>query len=259
MILISRTKLAHRSLLGSMVLAIALVSPIWADDDNERKAQNQDQIDCGDPNNVNHSECSDLLPPQTVVEESPPQTSQPAAPPTPTGPPPVVTIGSPFDVLLTLPDAGKEATRVKLDEGSDSKGQWAHARYERRAESGSVESLGPIVIDHTVYVAPNAEMAKQIFNTEKDRNAQFPEKAPSDKRTGSFPWNLQNFVEQTAALSACSDCASNEQLYLHHRIVQQNRNGVSVLYLYGRDKRGSEEITTQKASEFWARMIADRM
>jgi hypothetical protein len=104
------------------------------------------------------------------------------------------------------------------------------------------------------------DQAKQLFKDETAKNDRFPEQAARDERKGSFKFDIKNIVDQTSAISGCNDCGGKDQLMLHHRIIQQRANVVSVLYLYGRDKRGSEEILTQKiAEDLWAYMVSQRI
>lgn len=246
---------AARTAAGAAILLLTVnLVPVWAE-----------EIDCEDKDNAGLPECQTTMTPSTPAVEAPPQEN--TAPEAPPAPPqgPVMYNGSPMDMLFTLADAGKEATRTKLDESSDSRSKWAHIRFERGlgqqgsgAESGSQDTLGPRVIDHTIYVATSFDNAKAIYKEEVARNPRFPEKG-NDPLGGTFPWKLENLVEQTEALSACNDCNGRDQLFLHHRIVQQRNNVVSILYLYGRDKRGTEEITTQKESEIWQRKVAERI
>jgi hypothetical protein len=255
----------HRSLHVSVLAALfafALVLPVWADDDTKRETQNSDVIDCEDRDNATLSECQTVASPDAAPADMSggdegQWSAAPSAPPQPTGP--VIFNGSPVDILFTLADAGKEATPYKFEEGSDARSRWARARYERRSDTGSQDTLGPRVIDHTVYVTQNFEQAKQLFTEEVAKNEKFPEQAARDARKGSFKWDLVNLVEQTGALSACNDCGGKDQLMLHHRIVQQRYNIVSVIYLYGREGRGSEQITSQKASELWPRKVSERI
>lgn len=247
--------------LAVMGLAFTSLTPVtlYADDDNPRETpSSQGEVDCNDQANLQMAECQTQTSTQPTTPSEPMQeTSAPPPPESPaaTGP------GSPRDVLFNLADAGKEATQYKNDEGTDAKGAWARVRYERRTDTGSADTFGPRVIDHQVFIAKDVETARQIFQENKDRNATFPEQDRNDARGGTFPWNnIENLVEQTVAISACNDCNAKDQVMLHHRIVQQRGRAVSVLYLYGRDKRGNEEITTQNAVFTpFVRKVADRM
>jgi hypothetical protein len=217
---------------------------------------NANEVDCEDKDNAMLPECKPLTPP-VVTGEAPPAQSE-SAPPPPTGP--ELYKGHAVDIVFKLVDAGKEATQYKFEDGSDARGTWAKARYERRDDSGSADSLGPRVIDHATYVTNTFEQAKQLFQEEAAKNERFPEQNARDERKGFFKFDIKNVVEQTAAVTACNDCGGSAQLMLHHRIVQQRENKVSVLYLYGRDKRANEEILTQKrAEELWAYEVSLRI
>lgn len=259
----SRKFVSPAYLFFAALLALSLIGPAWADEDDDRKQQEEATIDCSDRDNAHHSECQAVNPPadMTVQETSGGDAGQSGPPetPAPRQAGPVIYTGSPVDILLTLPDAGKEAVPTKFEEGTDNRGRWGRVRFERRTDSGSQDTFGPRVIDHTVYVTSTWEQAKQLFKDETAKNERFPEQSARDERKGFFKYDLINLVEQTSAISACNDCGGKDQLMLHHRIVQQRYNIVSVIYLYGREKRGSEEITSQKASELWPRKVSERI
>jgi hypothetical protein len=246
------------------LLALALVGPVLADDENDKKpVETSNEVDCEDKDNAALPECLALKPPVVITEEVPPATSTesasaPPAAPVETGS--ALYQGSARDVVFKLADAGKEATQMQFQDGTESRGTWARGRYERRDDSGSSDTLGPRVIDHTVYVTKNVEQAKQLFKDESAKNEKFPEQNPRDERRGYFKFDIKNIVEQTSAVSACNDCNGKDAILLHHRIVQQRGNIVSVLYLYGREKRGAEELLTQKrAEELWAYEVSLRI
>jgi hypothetical protein len=246
------------SLCLSLLLGLAVIGPVRADDDDKKPVETSNEVDCEDKDNAGLPECQPVVPP-VVTEEAPPASTEAAPePPKPTGP--VLFQGTALDLVFKLTDAGKEATMYDSDDGSDARGTWARRRYERRDDSGSADTLGPRVIDHTVHVTKTVDQAKQLFKDESAKNDKFPEQLARDQRKGFFKFDIKNMVEQTAAVSACNDCGGKDQLMLHHRIVQQRENKVSVLYLYGRDKRGNEEILTQKrAEELWAYEVSLRI
>jgi len=244
------------------LLGLSLIGHAWADDGDEKKQIPQSsEVDCEDKDNAALPECQPVTPPVVTEDQAPPPEtdSAPSAPAAKqTGP--VLYTGPAMDLVFKLADAGKEAVQYRLDEGADDKGTWARGRYERRDDTGSADTLGPRVIDHTVYVTKTIDIAKQLFTAEAAKNDKFPEQAARDERKGSYKFDIKNYVDQTAAISACNDCGGKDQLMLHHRVVQQHSNVVSVLYLYGRDKRGTDEITTQKIVEgLWAFMVSQRI
>jgi hypothetical protein len=252
------------------LLGLSLIGQAWADDDNEKKqAPVSNEVDCEDKDNAALPDCKPITPPLVTDQQTPPDTggSQADAPapqqadtPAPQQTGSELYNGPAMDLVFKLADAGKEAVQYRLDQGADDKGTWAHGRYERRDDTGSADTLGPRVIDHAVYVTKTVDQAKQLYKDEVAKNERFPEQAARDERKGSFKFDIKNFVEQTAALSGCNDCGGKDQLMLHHRIVQQRNNVVSVLYLYGRDKRGADEITTQKmAEQLWSYMVSQRI
>ena len=257
---------SRASLFLTVLLALALIGPVWADDENKKPVDPSNEVDCEDKDNALLPECLPLMPPVTVTDNTAPSTSTESAPAAPAATAVPADAGgglyqgSARDIVFKLADAGKEATQSKFEEGSDARGNWARGRYERRDDSGSSDSLGPRVIDQTVYVAKTVDQAKQIFKDEVAKNQNFPEQDSRDERRGYFKFDIKNVVEQTAAVSACNDCNGKDQILLHHRVVQQHDNIVSVMYLYGRDKRGPDEITTQKrVEELWAYMVSQRI
>jgi hypothetical protein len=250
------------SVFFALLFGLALIGQAWADDGDEKKqAPTSNEVDCEDKDNAALPECQPVTPPLATDEQVPADTTESApSAPTPKQTGPVLYTGPAMDLVFKLADAGKEAVQFRLDEGADDKGTWARGRYERRDDSGSADTLGPRVIDHTVYVTKTIDQAKQMFKDEAAKNDRFPEQAARDQRRGSFKFDIKNFVDQTAAITACNDCGGKDQLMLHHRIVQQHSNVVSVLYLYGRDKRGADEILTQKVAEqLWSFMVSQRI
>jgi hypothetical protein len=249
------------SLFFAVLLGLSLIGPAWADDgDEKKKVETSNEVDCEDKDNAALPECRPANSPVVIQESAPPQSESAPSSPAPSQTGSGLYTGPATDLVFKLSDAGKEATQYEFKDGADDKGTWARGRYERRDDTGSADTLGPRVIDHTVYVTKTADQAKQLFKDETAKNDRFPEQVARDERKGSFKFDISNMVEQTSAISACNDCDGKDQLMLHHRIVQQKNNIVSVLYLYGRDKRGSEEIVTQKIAELqWAYLVSQRI
>src|SRR5688572_873250 len=89
----------------------------------------------------------------------------------PTPRPPVT---DPRTVVLTIADAGKEATQYLNEEGTDKYGKWARTRFERDRSNGA-SALGPNVMDSKVWVAKDVETAKALFR-EQAAIKNFPER-----------------------------------------------------------------------------------
>src|SRR4051794_30002484 len=73
--------------------------------------------------------------------------------------PPRGPLTDPKQALLTIADAGKEATPFINEQGTDKYGPWARARFERDRSNGASD-LGPNVMDNKVWIAKDADSAK---------------------------------------------------------------------------------------------------
>jgi hypothetical protein len=174
-------------------------------------------------------------------------------------------------MLLTAEEAGAEAVQVKETQGEDGPAHWARRRWERDGGDGSSGTSernnrgsnkdagsakdrdshyavsGPLVLDNTVYRANDLAAARQVYQNEVSKQATFPEAA--DQVSGSFPFPMTPLGDESAALSACNDCMSKDEIYVHRRTVVRRGPVVTVVYTYGVDKVITEDLATWFAGQ----------
>jgi hypothetical protein len=97
-------------------------------------------------------------------------------------------------------------------------------------------------------VAKDVETAKAIFSEQEARQRQFPERGPDDYAGGPFkfeaPW--QPPAEEWTALSAClrDACVSPVgRIDVHQRMIARKGTVVSVIYLFGRQRTATPDLT----------------
>jgi len=173
--------------------------------------------------------------PQQQPQQSPPQQAQQSQPSddeddneaeVPRGP-----LTDPSQAVLTLADAGKEATQYASEDGNDKYGHWARTRYERD-RTNSASTLGPNVIDSKVWVAKDLDSAKALYK-EQSAIKNFPERkepvqGPNDK--GKPTKYGEEFSFETGYYQDSDDKVSQ-----HYRFVMRQGTSVAVLYLFGRE------------------------
>ena len=147
--------------------------------------------------------------------------------PAPRGP-----VTDPHTVVLTLADAGKEATPYKDESGTDKYGKWALTRFERDRSNGA-SSLGPNVMQSKVWVAKDVETAKGLFK-EQVAVKGFPERTESARGTVEKVKPTQ-YGEEFSFDSAFYQDDDNK-VWQHYRFVIRVGNLVSVVYLFGREE-----------------------
>src|SRR4051794_36070210 len=111
-------------------------------------------------------------PPSQQANNPPPPEPKPDDKPQPSGP-----TTDPWQVVLTLADAGKEAVQFLSDEGTDKYGRWARTRYERDRTTAS-STLGPNVVYSKVWIAKDPDSAKALYK-EQAAVKDFPERTES--------------------------------------------------------------------------------
>ncbi|MCC6177596.1 MAG: hypothetical protein IT305_20030 [Chloroflexi bacterium] len=135
----------------------------------------------------------------------------------------------PTQMVLTLADAGKEATQYFDKQGTDKYGQWAHTRFERD-RSNSASTLGPNVLDSKAWVAKDVEAAKALFK-EQAAVKDFPER--TEGITGiNDRLKPTKFGEDFAFTTSYFQ---DEKVWHHYRIVIRQGANVAVLYMFGRE------------------------
>jgi hypothetical protein len=137
--------------------------------------------------------------------------------------------------VLTAADAGKEATEYKNEDSTDKWGKFAHTRFERDRSSGA-STLGPNVIDNKVWVAKDAEAAKQLFK-EQAAVKNFPER----KEGVNGPVEKIKPTSYGEEFSFTSAFYQDEKIWQHYRFVIRQGNVVAVIYLFGREEFFQDE------------------
>jgi hypothetical protein len=163
---------------------------------------------------------------------------------------------NPRDLAVTDDEAGKQATRVLNEEGSDARSSWVHLQWERNIENADALT-GPWTVHSSVWVAQDFETARAIFKEQADKNKSFPEAYYA--RGGTFPLDLPGVGTQAAALSACMDCNVKDEINLHHRAVIRWGIVVHVLYLYGVDKVNPQDQMRWYVNQVQGRIPAEAL
>ena len=163
----------------------------------------------------------------------------------------------PSQIVLTLADAGKQATDFGQHQGTDKYGQWYQARYERDRSDGA-STLGPNVIDTKAWVTKDVDTAKALFK-EQVAIKDFPER--KEAITGP----------NETVKPACpgEDCSvqkaywESDKLWQHLRYVIRRGKNVAVLYLFGRDDfffdRKEKTNTWNGSGDWYPQTMVDRM
>jgi hypothetical protein len=145
-------------------------------------------------------------------------------------PQPHVPAADPHKVVLTIEDAGKEATQYINDEGNDKYGKWARTRYERDRSNGA-SALGPNVMDSKVWVAKDVETAKGLYK-EQSAIKNFPER----KEKVEGPVEKIKPTKYGEEFSFEAGYFQDDKIWQHYRIVYRRVNLVAVVYLFGREE-----------------------
>jgi hypothetical protein len=141
-------------------------------------------------------------------------------------------VTDPKTVILTIADAGKEATQYLNDEGTDKFGKWARTRFERDRSNGA-SSLGPNVMDSKVWVGKDVETAKTLFK-EQAAIKNFPERKEPAKGAVEKVKPTKYGEEFTYVSAYYQD--DDNKIWQHYRFVMRVGNIVSVVYLFGREE-----------------------
>ena len=167
----------------------------------------------------------------------------------------------PREIATTDDEAGKRVTVEADEDGTDDYGRWTHRRWSRDRESSDLH-VGPVLIDNTVWVAPNLDTARAVYKIQVDKMREFPERAVNqDSAKGPFAFQVKeglkpsDLAEDAAALSACVDCDVKTVIYTHRRIVLRRLNVVTVMYIFGRENVATPELAVWYAWQVSQRMI----
>jgi hypothetical protein len=136
----------------------------------------------------------------------------------------------PKQAILTIADAGKEATQYISDEGTDKYGKFARNRFERDRSNGA-SALGPNVIDNKVWVAKDIESAKALFK-EQAAIKNFPER----KEAVQGPVEKIKPTSYGEEFSVTTGFFQDDKIWQHYRFVIRQGNVVAVVYLFGREE-----------------------
>ncbi|MCC7371515.1 MAG: hypothetical protein IT306_24055 [Chloroflexi bacterium] len=149
--------------------------------------------------------------------------------------PPRGPLNDPKEAILTIKDAGKEATQYISDEGTDKYGKFARNRFERDRSNGA-SALGPNVIDNKVWVAKDVETAKALFK-EQAAIKNFPER----KEGVQGPVEKIKPTKYGEEFNVETGFYQDEKIWHHYRFVMRVGNVVSVIYLFGREEFFQDE------------------
>jgi hypothetical protein len=170
-------------------------------------------------------------------------------------PQPRVPATDPHKVVLTVQDAGKEATQYINDEGTDKYGKWVRTRYERDRSNGA-SALGPNVMDSKVWVAKDVETAKALFK-EQSAIRNFPER--KEKVDGPVEKIKPTKYGQEFAFQG--GYFQDEKIWQHWRSVILQDNLVAVVYLFGREEffQDVKDLTWTGQGDWFTSAIYNRM
>lgn len=164
----------------------------------------------------------------------------------------------PFEIILTHEEGGGKDVVVAVDEDcSDARARCAHRRWERDGESDA--SVGPIVTVNKVWVARDVETARAIYREQESRQREFPERPLDEYVNGPFKFEPPRTppAEEWTALSGCfrDQCEAPGRLDVHQRMIARKGSVVSVLYLFGRSRTATPDLTvfftTQVMERVW--------
>jgi hypothetical protein len=169
--------------------------------------------------------------------------------------PPRGPLTDPKHAVLTIQDAGKEATQYIADEGSDKYGKFVRNRFERDRANGS-SAIGPNVIDSKVWVAKDLETAKTLFK-EQAAIKNMPERKEG----------VQGPVEKIKPPSVGEEFAfdtgfyQDDKVWQHYRFVFRQGTSVGVLYLFGRQElfQDAKDRTWTGFADWFSKTMVERM
>ena len=172
-------------------------------------------------------------------------------------PQPHVAITDPKNGVLTVADAGKEATQYLSEEGTDKYGKWARTRFERDRSNGA-SALGPNVMYSKIWVATDLAAAKAVF-AEQAAIKNFPERKEQ----------VQGPVEKLKPTKFGEDFAfqsgyfqdDDNKIWQHYRYVMRQGTSVAVLYLYGREElfQDTKDRTWTGFVDWFPKTLTERM
>lgn len=149
----------------------------------------------------------------------------------------------PRELAMTEEEGGgKDVVRVADEDCSDERARCLRLRWERDFETDA--SVGPIVTENKVWVARDLETAKAIYRDQEKLQKEMPERI--EYANGPFKWEAPRTppAEEWTGANACikDRCDQPGRIDLHQRMVARNKNVVSVVYLFGRERHSTPEL-----------------
>jgi hypothetical protein len=200
--------------------------------------------------------------PQPVATPVPVSAPVPATPPAPAAVPPPAPVAGPIlkaptEILLRIEELGTDIGQLYLNTGSDDRGRWAEARYERPLQLMNA-GLGPIRIVSRTHVGNTVADARSKYAEEAGRQTSMPEAQDEFGLVylNQCPQDCVTAVgEEQISHGACNDnCGTVRFNRLHQRTVLRYQNVTSVLYFWGR----SDQATVAQTN-VWLTIIRGRM
>ncbi len=149
----------------------------------------------------------------------------------------------PREIALTDEEGGGKETWVAADEEcSDERARCVHRRWERDEETDA--GVGPVVTDVHVWVARDVEAAKAIYREQEKLQKEMPERTMG--ADGPFKWEGPTEIqaEEWNAASACiKDKCEGSGSNRHHRLLARKGNIVSKVYIFGRERNTTPQLT----------------
>jgi hypothetical protein len=146
--------------------------------------------------------------------------------------PPRGPLTDPKQALLTIADAGKEATPFINEAGTDKYGPWARARFERDRSNGASD-LGPNVMDNKIWVTKDVDSAKALFK-EQAAITNMPER--KEKVDGPVEKIKPTAYGEDFSFSSGFYQDPDNKVWQHYRFEMRVGNVVAVLYLFGKEE-----------------------
>jgi len=161
---------------------------------------------------------------------------------------------APQELVVTLGEVGEHAELVQQIEMSDGRARSYQVRYERPQTFDTFRS-GPATVFNRVLVARDLITARQLFSEQVALNDDFPE-----ARVGvGDPFALDEgpVGDEAQGLAACvGSCNSDEEIFVHKRLVSRVDNVVSVVYLWG---LSDPEGTTAWRARYFSALVEGRV
>lgn len=137
-------------------------------------------------------------------------------------------VARPQDLVLTIQEAGKNAKRGKITEGTTANGPWYQISYDRPVTYAN-ERSGPLVVVQRMHLAPDVESAQKVF---RELSAQdFPE--ATAKRKGKFFPKVDARGDEFHMVGSCENGCDEKEPNTHFRTTVRYINAVFVLYTFG--------------------------